>query len=118
MNNDLEQLKKEILDFREQRNWKQFHNPKNLAMSICIESSELMEPYQWLNLKDSLEYSKKNKKEIESEVADIFNYLLLFCNDLDIDLVKVTQKKLRISAKKYPVSKAKNNSTKYNKYKQ
>lgn len=116
MEDRLEKLKKEILEFRKDRNWKQFHNPKNLATSITIEASELMELFQWLNMKESLEYSKKNKREIELEVADIFNYLLLFCHDLDIDLIKITENKLKISKKKYPVEKAKNNSTKYNKF--
>lgn len=114
---NLETLKQRILKFRERRNWKQFHNPKNLAMSIAIEASELMELYQWLNLDESIKYSEENKKDIEDEVADIFNYLILFANDLDIDLIKATSEKLKISEKKYPIKKAKGNSTKYNKYK-
>lgn len=117
MGNNLEQLKQKILKFREERDWKQFHNPKNLAMSIAIEASELMELYQWLSLDESIKYSKENREEIEKEVADIFNYLILFANDLDIDLIKATSDKLEISKKKYPVKKAKGNSTKYNKYK-
>ncbi len=116
MGNNLEQLKQKILKFREERDWKQFHNPKNLAMSIAIEASELMELYQWLSLDESIKYSKENREEIEKEVADIFNYLILFANDLDIDLIKATSDKLEISKKKYPVKKAKGNSTKYNKY--
>ena len=115
MGKQIEDLKRKILEFRDRRNWKQFHNPKNLALSITIEAAELMELFQWLNMEESLEFSKKNKKEIESEIADIFNYLILMCNDLDIDLVEVTKKKLKISEKKYPVEKAKNKSTKYNK---
>lgn len=115
MEDRLEQLKKEILEFRDKRNWKQFHNPKNIATSITIEASELMELFQWLNMKESLQYCKKNKREVESEVADIFNYLLIFCNDLDIDLVQATKNKLKISKRKYPLKKSKNNSTKYNK---
>lgn len=117
MSNDIEELRQKILKFREERDWKQFHNPKNLSMSIAIEASELMEIYQWLSLEDSVEYSKKHKKEIEEEVGDIFNYLILFANDLGIDLVKATSDKLEISKKKYPINKAKGNSTKYNKYK-
>ena len=118
MKTDFETLKKKILKFRDDRDWKQFHNPKNLALSISIEASELMELYQWLNMQESREFSKTNKKEIESEVADILNYLILFANDLDIDLLEVTDKKLKISEKKYPVKKAKGNSTKYNRYRE
>ncbi|MFA5634042.1 MAG: nucleotide pyrophosphohydrolase [Candidatus Dojkabacteria bacterium] len=117
MKTDFETLKKKILKFRDDRDWKQFHNPKNLALSISIEASELMELYQWLNMQESREFSETNKKEIESEVADILNYLILFANDLDIDLLEVTDRKLRVNKKKYPVKKAKGNSTKYNRYK-
>jgi NTP pyrophosphatase (non-canonical NTP hydrolase) len=115
MEKRLEELKGKILEFREKRNWKQFHNPKNLALSITIEAAELMELFQWLNMEESLEFSEKNKEEIESEIADIFNYLILLCNDLDIDLVGITEKKLKVSEKKYPVKKARDKSTKYNK---
>ena len=116
MLNKLESLKKKILAFRKARNWEQFHNPKNLSMSISIEANELMELYQWLNLDESIKYSKENLDEIEGEMADIFNYLILMANDLDIDLIKATEKKLAISKKKYPVKKVKGNSKKYNKY--
>jgi len=112
---NLESLKKKILDFTKDRNWDQFHSPKNLAMSISIESAELMEIYQWLDPEESLKYTRENKNEIESEVADIFNYLILFCEKADIDLVEVTDKKLRDNEKKYPVKKSKNSSKKYNK---
>ena len=115
METNLETLRKKIIAFREERDWKQFHNPKNLAMSINIEASELMELYQWLDMEQSKEFSKTNKKEIEDEVADIFNYLILFANDLDIDLIKVTDRKLKETKKKYPASKSKGKSTKYNK---
>lgn len=115
MDASLEKLKKQILEFREERDWKQFHNPKNLTMSIAIEASELMELYQWLSLEESIKYSKENKKEVEEEIADIFNYLILLSNDLGIDLIKATTEKLEKSAKKYPVKKAKGNSKKYNK---
>lgn len=115
MSTDLETLKKKIVAFREDRDWKQFHNPKNLALSICIEASELMELYQWLDMEQSQEFSEKNKEEIGKELADIFNYLLLFSNDLDIDLMKVTDEKIKENNKKYPVIKSKGKSTKYNK---
>lgn len=116
MVNELENLKKKILLFRQARNWGQFHNPKNLSMSISIEANELMELYQWLNLEESIKYSEENKEEIGDEMADIFNYLLLMAHDLDIDLIKATERKLAISKKKYPVKKVRGNSKKYNKY--
>lgn len=117
MSTNLESLKDKILLFREKREWKQFHNPKNLAASISIEANELMELYQWLNMEQSLKYSEENKEEIGRELADIFSYLILLANDLGIDLIKVTEEKLKISEKKYPAEKVKGKSTKYNKYK-
>lgn len=84
-------------------------------MSLSIEVSELMELYQWLNMEQSQEFSKTNKKDIEDEIADIFNYLILLAHDLNIDLIEVTERKLKETKKKYPVSKSKGKSTKYNK---
>lgn len=114
MNNS--DLVKKILKFRKERNWKKFHTPKNLAVSISIEANELLEHYQWLSTRESLEYSKKNKTEISEEMADVFIYLLLMAHDLDIDLLESASKKLLKNSKKYPISKSKNKATKYNKF--
>jgi len=104
MNDILEKL----IKFRDDRNWKQFHTPDNLAKSISIEANELLENFQWGNQNADI-------KNIKEEVADIFGYLLLLCNELDIDLIDVTNKKIDINNKKYPVEKAFGNSIKYNK---
>ena len=97
-----------LIKFRDDRNWKQFHTPDNLAKSISIEANELLENFQWGNQNADI-------SNIKEEVADIFGYILLLCNELDIDLLKVTNDKIEINNKKYPIKKAYGNSKKYNK---
>jgi len=116
-NFDLEKIYKIITDFRKKRDWEKFHNPKNLAISISLEANELLEHFQWNDLKESLEYAKNNKEKISSEIADILVYILYLCNDLNIDLSKAIYKKIKENEAKYPVSKSKGNSTKYNQLK-
>ena len=110
---DLEKLTKNIIAFRDSRDWKQFHNPKDLAISLTLEAGELLEHFQWKNADEVREYLTKNKQDVSDEVADVFNYLILIANELDIDLVKVTAEKLEKSAAKYPVEKSKGNHKKY-----
>lgn len=102
-------MSKEIIDrvikFRKGRDWEQFHTPKNLAASISIEASELLELYQWGESADD--------QAIKEEVADIFIYLLYFCHDQEIDLWDVVKKKIIKNNAKYPVRKSKGNAKKY-----
>ncbi len=98
----------ELLEFRENRNWKQFHSPKSLACSISIEANELLELFQWSDECNDIERSKQ-------EVADICIYLMYFCNDMNIDLLKAVKEKIAINEKKYPIEKSKGNSVKYDK---
>jgi dCTP diphosphatase len=113
MKNILEQIK----EFRDERDWMQFHDPKNMAISISIEAAELMEHFQWRNKKEVEEYLKnrKNFTEVEEEIADIAMYLFELADNLGIDLLKAMRRKLKKNAKKYPVKKAKGVATKYNK---
>ena len=107
-------LQKEVLVFRDARDRKQFHNPKDLATAIAIEAGELQEKF----LRKSQEKSYgigKNDPEVKEEVADIFNFLLLFAEACDIDLGKELLNKMEQNNKKYPVEKAKWSSEKYNK---
>ena len=105
---ELKELLEKLIKFRDDRNWKQFHTPENLAKSISIEANELLENYQWGSENADIE-------NIKEEVADIFGYLLLLCNELDIDLIEVSKKKIELNNKKYPKEKAFGNSQKYNK---
>ena len=105
---EINDILEKLIKFRDDRNWKQFHTPDNLAKSISIEANELLENFQWGNQNADI-------SNIKEEVADIFGYILLLCNELDIDLLKVTSDKIEINNKKYPIKKAYGNSKKYNK---
>ena len=108
MNKDLQELLKKLIKFRDDRNWKQFHTPENLAKSISIEANELLENYQWGSQNADIE-------NIKEEVADIFGYLLLICEELKIDLIDETNNKINRNSTKYPIKKAFGKSVKYNK---
>jgi len=102
--------------FRDDRDWRQFHNPKDLALSISLESSELLENFQWKNGENIAKYlAEGGKQEVEKEIADILAYMLMLADDLHIDLEKAVLDKLTLQAKKYPIEKARGNATKYDK---
>jgi len=104
--NIIQELQNKIIEFRDKRNWKQFHTPKNLAIALLIECSELLEHFRFKE--DFI------KDKIEEEVADIFIFLLVFCNETNIDLESTVLNKLEISDKKYPVDKFFGSNKKYN----
>lgn len=106
---------KKILKFRDARDWKQFHNPKDCAISLSLEASEVLEHFQWKSKEEIVEYVKKNKKEIGKELADVLYWVLLMSHDLNIDIKKASLLKLKENSKKYPIKKAKGKHTKYNK---
>ncbi len=112
---NLVEMTKKVVSFRNKRNWKQFHNPKDLAISLSLEASELLEHFQWKNLEEMNEYVKTNKKEIAKELADVLYWVLLIQNDLKIDLVKSFDIKMQENELKYPINKSKGKNTKYNK---
>ncbi|MCB9805648.1 nucleotide pyrophosphohydrolase [Candidatus Nomurabacteria bacterium] len=112
---EISKLTKQITDFRDKRNWKQFHNPKDCAISLSLEAAEVLEHFQWKNEKEIEEYIKKQKTEISEELADVLYWILLMSNDLKIDIAKSLERKIKINSKKYPVKKSKGKHTKYNK---
>ncbi len=99
-----------ILKFRDDRDWKQFHNPKDLAISISLEASELLEVFQWSG-SDVACMDKKDK--IAEELADVVNYCVLMADACGLDLDEIVQKKIAVNNEKYPVNKAKGKSDKY-----
>jgi NTP pyrophosphatase (non-canonical NTP hydrolase) len=109
----IEALIKKITEFRDARDWKQFHNPKDCAISLSLEASEVLEHFQWKSKEEIEEYIKKNKKEIGKELADVLYWVLLMSHDLDIDIEKISEIKLKENAKKYPIKKAKGRHNKY-----
>ena len=100
-----------VVRFRDERNWAQFHNPKDLAISICLEASELLEVFQWSGADLGAE-DKKDK--IKEELADVVNYCILMADRCGLDLDQIVREKVELNAQKYPVSKAKGKATKYN----
>ncbi|HDR7785137.1 TPA: nucleotide pyrophosphohydrolase [Bacillus wiedmannii] len=107
----MEDLKKEVIKFRDERNWGQFHNAKDLAISLNLEAAELLETFQW---KSSQEETETKMQEMKEEIADVMIYLLLLSDQLNIDLEEAVQSKLIKNAEKYPVDKAFGTNKKYN----
>jgi NTP pyrophosphatase (non-canonical NTP hydrolase) len=101
------QLKQAVADFVNERDWRQFHTPKNLAMSLAIEAAELMEHFQWLDVDDSIDRGRdpQRRGQIADEIADVCCYLLSLCNALDLDLSEAVRSKLVKNVAKYPAEK-------------
>ena len=108
-------LKRRVLAFAQEREWEQFHSPKNLSMALAAEAAELMEHFLWTESEQSREVFADEKKRvmIEEELADVVIYALEFANQTKIDLAAAIEAKLVINARKYPVEKARGRSDKY-----
>lgn len=110
-------LKQQLLDFRRERDWEQFHNPKDVAISLAIEAAELLEWFQWRSLAEIKKMLASDKREaLEDEIADVAVYLTYLCHDLDVDLATVISKKMQKNAAKYPKDKVKGRADKYSEY--
>jgi len=112
---NINELTKRIISFRNARDWKQFHNPKDVALSLVLEATEVMEHFQWKNQKEIETYVETNKNEIGEELADVLYWVLLISHDLGIDILDALENKILKNEEKYPVEKAKGKHTKYNK---
>ncbi len=99
----LEMLKKVLINFRDERNWKKHHNPKDLAISIVIEASELLEIFQWIPEKDLDNITRERKEEIEEEIADIMIYLIFLSDVVKIDIGNAVIKKMEKNLKRFPI---------------
>ncbi|WP_456279070.1 nucleotide pyrophosphohydrolase [Bacillus sp. AK128] len=97
---DIKHLINKINKFRDERNWRQYHNPKDLAISISIEAAELLEDFQWINSEDAL---KTNKENIREEIADVLIYSFMLCSDLGLDVKEIVEEKIVKNGKKYPL---------------
>jgi len=102
-----------IRQFTQERDWEQFHSPKNLTMALSIEASEIMEHFQWKTAKESRNLDSHTKEQVKDEIGDTFIYLLRLCDELGIDPIEAANEKMIKNAEKYPVEKAKGNSKKY-----
>jgi NTP pyrophosphatase (non-canonical NTP hydrolase) len=111
---DIDALQKKLAEFAQERDWEQFHSPKNLAMALAAEAGELLEVFQWLSEKDSAQLDPSRRRAAEGELADVLIYLLRLADRLNIDLDVAVAVKMQINSERYPVALAKGNATKYN----
>ncbi len=109
----LDGVRARIRQFRDERDWMQFHNPKNLAASIVIEAGELLELFQWTDMVQSEAVGREKKQRIGEEIADVAVYLIELADNLGIDLVAAIHTKMDANARKYPVERARGRSEKY-----
>ena len=105
--NDIDELIRLVIKFRDDRDWKKFHNPKDMAISLQLESSEFLEHFQWKNREEINEYLKSHKSELADELSDVMIWVLTISHDLKIDLKKSVINKVKVNSKKYPISKIK-----------
>lgn len=113
---ELEEVKLRLRKFAVARDWDQFHSPKNLSMALSAEVAEVVEHFQWLTEEQSKSLSAEKLLEVGEELADTLIYLVRLADKLDIDLLSVTNSKIEINEKKYPVEKAKGNAKKYTEF--
>jgi dCTP diphosphatase len=114
---DIDKIQKRLSEFAKDRNWEQFHSPKNLTMALAAEVAELLEIFQWLTEEQSREIinNEKEMSLIKEEIADVVIYLVRLADKLNVDIEKAVLEKIALNEKKYPVKLAKDNATKYNK---
>jgi NTP pyrophosphatase (non-canonical NTP hydrolase) len=110
----LEQIKTRLREFAAERDWDQFHSPKNLAMALIVEAAELVEHFQWLTEEQSQTLPPKKLAEVEQEIADIQIYLIRLADKLGVDMEKAVNAKIELNEKKYPAEKVRGRAVKYN----
>lgn len=115
MGDSITELTEKIVAFRDARNWKQFHNPKDIAISIMLEASELLEVFQWSGADTAVDTDKKMDK-VKEELADVLIYALLMGNDLGLDISEIVSAKIDENNRKYPAEKAYGRADKYTAY--
>lgn len=112
---NINKITEKIKKFRDERDWLQFHNHKDMALSLVLEAAEVLEHFQWKSPDEVADHGKMHKDEISEELADVAMYLFELADNLGIDLKKAIESKLKKNSRKYPVAKAKGKHTKYNK---
>lgn len=116
MADSIDLLINRVNQFVEERDWAQFHSPKNLAMAMIVEAGEVVEHFQWMTEQQSRNLDAQTKEQVGQELADTFVYLLRIAEVCGIDLIEASNKKIDLNAKKYPVEKARGSNAKYTQY--
>ena len=114
--NPLELLQQRLREFARERDWDQFHSPKNLSMALIGEAAELVEHFQWLTEEQSAQLPDEKLREVEQELADVFLYLLRIADKLNVDLLAAAADKIDLNARKYPAGQVRGSSKKYTEY--
>ena len=112
----IQQLAEHLRRFAAERDWEQFHSPKNLAMALSVEVAEIVEHFQWLTEPQSRELDAGKREEVAQELADALIYLVRLANQLNIDLLEAAQRKLAINERKYPAERVRGSARKYSDY--
>lgn len=113
MSDSLHELREALRLFAAERDWDQFHSPRNLATALAVEAAELLEPFQWLNESESRDPPPAARAAVEEEMADVLLYLVRLADKLDVDLAQAARTKMVRNANKYPVEKSRGSSRKY-----
>ena len=113
MTDPLRELRDELRAFAAERDWDQFHSPRNLATALAVEAAELLEPFQWLTDEQSRALPPETRAAVEEELADVLLYLVRLADKLDVDLAAAARAKIVRNSEKYPVEKARGSSRKY-----
>ncbi len=116
MADSLNGLKARVNNFVTERDWAQFHSPKNLAMAMIVEAGEVVEHFQWMTDQQSRHLDEQTKEQVGQELSDTFVYLLRIAEVCGIDLIEAANKKIDLNAQKYPVEKCKGSNAKYTSY--
>ena len=111
--NELEKLENKINEFNEERDWDQFHSPKNIAMALSVEVAEVVEIFQWLTEDQSYDTDSEWISRLKDELGDVFLYLILLSSKFKINLIEVAKNKIEKNEQKYPVEKARGSAKKY-----
>jgi dCTP diphosphatase len=110
---DLKSLIVSLRQFSRERDWEQFHSPKNLACALAVEAGELLEHFQWVSDEKSRELPEQVASEVAAELADVFLYLLQLSDELGIDLISAAEQKILQNAQKYPIDRSRGSNKKY-----
>lgn len=116
MSDSLEQLRERLSRFARERDWEQFHNPKNLSMALIAEAAELVEHFQWLDATQSQQLDADKQHAVALELADILIYLIRTADQLDVDLIKAAYEKIAINEDRYPITKVKGSARRAGEY--
>jgi NTP pyrophosphatase (non-canonical NTP hydrolase) len=116
MSQELRALQQRLAAFAAERDWDQFHSPKNLAMALSVEAAELVEEFQWLTEEQSRALDAERRERVRLELADVLIYLLRLADKLDIELVRAADDKIALNERKYPTERVRGDARKYDEY--